>query len=296
MVSTFLKTGFFLSLFCLSFLSNADANQICDGAELTEAAWSFDEHKVRRLRKDLTEPRNAGVSLKEMKQRIEARIKRYYTKTKGVTASQMAETIANIAICTGNDFTYLTAIFEQETKFCFDIGNGKNGSGCGQLTGEAINEMKSQMRLPGQQRKNNANKDVTEYLNSTVNSCATQLGNREIAEQFYKRYTQPTANVLGALRKGNNLTTDMLMSALVLKFYTAKQGGYVVKGKTGGIAKYNGGGTSGYAGNVINKAKKVDFTCYEDNYTPSIQERACLIGTNPEKCATETIDDGSVAI
>lgn len=82
------------------------------------------------------------------------------------------------------------------------------------MAGEAIDKTKSQFHLSGQQRKNDANKEVTDYLNQTDRGYAVQLGDLRLADQFTSFFSERTATVRSNLRSGSHPTLHILMVSL----------------------------------------------------------------------------------
>lgn len=286
-----LKMAVSLSFFATSFTSYA-AKLICeDGATSHDIAWHYNNNQVRTLRADKTEPRNAGVSASEQKRRIENRIKAYHNGVNGYSSGQIADMVSWAASCTGNDFTYLAGVLEVESRYCLNRHNkGGGDSGCGQFTTVAIKEFKSQMRLPGQQAKNNAVKAVTDTLHQMAKDCFAQTGDSKRYNDFIALYSKSASDLQKNLRAGKDLDLDILASAMYLKLMVALGGGYTVPGNAkGGIARYNGGGNPSYVSHVTGAVNKVNYTCYEDLYTEDVQALACELSDAPDQCVAEEI-------
>lgn len=91
------------------------------------------------------------------------------------------------------------------------------------------------------------------------------------------------------IKSRNTICAGNYCSAILLKFYTALQGGYSVPGKKlGGVAKYNGRGTKNFLGIIKKESSfiKINNSCTEDVYTDSIANEACdlEIGDTYDSC------------
>lgn len=291
-----LRAALSLSFFLTSFTSHAANPLICEGAESFDIAWHLNNNQVRTLQANKTEPRNVDVSRAEQKRRIENRVKAYHSGVNGVSTGGIADLVVWAAACTGNDFTYLAGVLETESMYCKNRHNkGGGDSGCGQFTTVALKELKSQMRLPGQQANNNAVREVTETLHNMAKNCFAQAGNSKRYDDFITLFSKSNSDIQKNLRAGQNLDLDILASALYLKFMVALGGGYLVSGqKAGGIARYNGGGDKNYVSKVTGAVQKVDFTCYEDEYTPYVQAISCEMSNEPSRCYAELAGEISI--
>lgn len=260
---------------------------ICEnGASVDSAAWSFTSNHKRIFTSDRTEPRNEGVSTSEKKSRVLKRIKKYHNGVSGMDASELAATIVWASECTGNDFTYLAGVFEVESMYCKARHNtGGGDSGCGQFTSAAINVLKNQLRLPGQQKNNNASLDAKKSIEGMIKNCYAKIGQPERYKDFINLFKKDRTAIQSKLRAGTDLDIDILASAVFLKFMVALAGGYIVPGsKPGGLAMYNGGGVPNYAGKVNDRAQNVSYLCVEDEYSAVIGNISCSIQEGTDSC------------
>ncbi len=285
-----LKIALSLSFFATSFTSHA-AQLVCEGVNQHDIAYHITNSQVTILTSNRTEARNMGVSKAEQQKRVERRVKAYHSGVNGYSTSDIADLVVWAASCTGNDFTYLAGVLETESRYCRNRHNtGGGDSGCGQFTTPAIKELKSQMRLPGQQAKNNAVKAVTDGLHKMAKDCFAQAGDSKRYNDFIALFSKSSSDLQKSLRAGKDLDLDILGSAIYLKLMVALAGGYVVPGnQPGGIARYNGGGNKHYVTEVTGAMQKVDFMCYEDIYTEDIQSLACQLSNDPDQCVAEEI-------
>lgn len=285
-VSAILYSSLCTGLLSLPLGAVASPQMVCEGTTSYDIAWSFGNRQHSIFVSDRTEERNIGVSTTSKKQRILNRIQAYHNGINNViSAPELADTIAWAAECTGNDFTYLSAIFEAESNFCLHRHNtGGGDSGCGQFTSSPINELKSQLRLPGQQRNNNASQLAKSTIEEMVRSCFEKAGTPGRYNDFMNLFSQNRSHIQQVFRAGTDVDIDVLASAVFLKLMVSVTGGYIVPGTApGGIWRYNGGGVSNYVSKITGNAQKVNFTCEEDLYSDQVGALACELSDEDKK-------------
>lgn len=297
-----------LSFSFLTLPSMSSAKLICEGASLHKSAWGYSNSNRNIFTGNLSEPRNANLSKAQKKEKVLKRIKRYHNGLPTITADNLAELVVWAADCTGNDISYLSAIIEHESFYCKDRYNeGGGDSGCGQFTSAPINVFKNQMRLAGQQTNNNASRQANTDFREMIGSCYSRLEGTSLAggqtaatmaNNFISLYGNSSSHIRRKLRSGDYMHTDILSTAIFLKFMTAKAGGYIVPGSApGGLALYHSGPHKSYASQVNGIARQTNFTCVEDDYTPSVSETVCEMDSNPDLCEFELspfLDDNGV--
>lgn len=285
-------------LLLLSFSTNsASAKLYCEDAQLWDAAWGFSQSAQTRFQKNYTEPRNANVSQSEKERRVLRVIHKYHRGIPGVISDQgLAKLIVWASDCGGHDFTYFTALVEQESHLCSVrlSTSGGGDSGCGQFTSPAINLLKNQLRLPGQQKNNDANRMAKKLMTDMLNKCAStyplgKISASEWTQGFLNLFSSSKGHIRTVLRNGSQVSHDLVATSMMLKFLVARTGGYIIPGSSpGALTSYNG--KSAYAKAVSGKAQRVALSCTDDSAELEIAASACLMSDNPDACLAEVED------
>lgn len=278
--------------------------QYCHYGDIYESAWSFSSNAQARFVRNFTEPRNANVSQSEKERRVLKVINKYHQGLSGViTDDALAKLIVWASDCGGHDFTYFAALVEQESSMCKVrlSTSGGGDSGCGQFTSPAFNVLKNQMRLPGQQRNNNANRRAKELMEQMVQRCMQSYPLRDgrtasaRTQSFIDLMSKSIPHIKGVFRNGSQISNDLVATSLYLKFLVARTGGYIIPGSApGALASYNG--KSAYANWVRNKARNVDLVCTDDSAELAMGYSACMMSDNPGACLADLEDHANGVI
>ena len=277
--------------FALTSLAN-----VCQENTLHESAWGLRDSQARTFLSDATLPGNLGASDGEIRDRLEASISKFYRargKSSNYTsASSLAAKIQWAAQCTGNDFSMLAGIIKVESAYCSLLHNkGGGDSGCGQFTSAAIGYYRNQLRLPG--RKENGSTNMKNSIEELMRRCAP--GSSYVEEDsLHKLFSMDKTSIRKPLRNGENISLDILATAIYLKFYYSISGeGFYYDATTSGpgaLSRYNGGGFAGYGKKINGEAMKIDAQmCQKDeSYLESIEEAACELSVDKEVCDMRT--------
>ncbi len=95
---------------------------------------------------------------------------------------ELARLISGICLCFGVDAAIMTGVFQLESRFDRTADEG-NGTGLGQLTGPAIEEVNDQL---GRRGRDNARAEAIEYFNGRVKDCVAPTFGREPWEQLWE--------------------------------------------------------------------------------------------------------------
>lgn len=263
----------------------------CERNMFEKAAWGLSQSNARRFLEDATLPANRGLSDGEVYDRLLASIQSMYKARKlsdgpFVSATSLASKIQWVAECTGHDFSMLAAVVKVESAYCSLMHNkGGGDSGCGQFTGASIGFFKNQLRLPG--RKENGSALMKKTIEELVSRCApgsSYVNENSLVELFSKSDSDIRAN----LRSGENISVDLLATAIYLKFYYAISGFYynAASSQPGALSRYNGGGVANYGTKINGHATKIDGkVCSKDPaYLRQIESAACELSLSPEVC------------
>lgn len=261
--------------------------QVCDSAQVYETAWQVGSRQFAAMTEDATLARNAKLTFSEKVARVLRNIQKVRSSVAlerlQMSDSRLASKIVEIAACSGNDFSIFAALLAKESKYCRDRHNRAGGdSGCGQFTTPAITEFKNQMRLGRSADYGTAKgADAFEKL---VNTC---YGNDEAKlKRFKERMGKRVSSVKADLRKGDDIELDLIATAVYLKFnygFTANYYSSASKA-AGALARYNGGGTSGYAKAVNGSAQKIGFCADSNQWLGELSDEACSMSDDAEVC------------
>lgn len=267
----------------------AFAEEACsEGYQPIPVAWSIGKSDYTRMMKDASLGRNKSVDHEEKVERVMAHMDRIRAGLKSINVPvsdrALADMIIKVADCTGNDYSIFAALLGKESYYCADRHNNSGGdSGCGQFTTPAITEIKNQMRLPG------AKNHGTDYGKKGFDDLLARCDAASRAEQkeaFKDLFSDPVKSIKTFLRGGHDIETDLIATAIYLKFNYGLSGFYYDPGKKaqGALSRYNGGGTAGYAKSVNNSAIKVKSCIERDQEAAEVGAEACALSGDMFLC------------
>jgi hypothetical protein len=279
----------FIFLIILFFYSlpTLASDSICTDYQVESAAYSINSTRYNRIVSDASLPRNRQISQRDKKNRIEDHIQAIYQsqriRNSEISIDELATLLADVATCTGNDFSMLAAVVAKESIYCYDRHNRRGGdSGCGQFTTPAITEIKNQLRLPG--RQTSGTNEGQRALETLLHNCYT--GNGRSVDYFKSVFSQSPSQVRMFLRSGEDIQLDLIATGMYLKLLYGISGFYFDANSrsAGALARYNGGGTRGYASSVNQKAQNVNACGVDESAIMEIESHACSLSNDPAAC------------